>query len=326
MTKRHFFAALIIIIIISGFILPGECTIWPDSYGLSRGSFAVYAADGISGQTGPPENSPSYDLAGSDDITNSDSSLSEIPPVNDYIAVGTILVLSFIAVLFILFFYYGRLKTSQAMLKKYCEEREAFSTEVAERLNNTFAVLSSLVSMQILNSNEEETKQKLIEIGNRIMAISLVHQNLLHSKGVSKVNVRDAFTGLGEQLIQTYFLAGDIDYIVKGEECYIGMAQAVPLGLVMNEIVSNSLKFAFAGRISGEISVEYKCSNGTFELCVCDDGVGIPEHRIHGSRESLGFNLINNIVSMQLKGSADLQSESGTKWIIHFPAECGLDL
>ena len=285
-TKRHLLTVLLFIAIFAGCVLPGESMA------------SLY----------------------------SDQSSSEISPLNDYTAVGTILVLSFTAVLFITFFYSGRLKTSQTLLKKLCEEREAFSTEVAERLNNTFAVISSLVSMQILNSNEEETKQKLNEINNRIMAISLVHQNLLHSKGVSKVNVRDAFTGLGEQLVQTYFLAGDIDYNVKGDECYISMAQAVPLGIVMNEIISNSLKFAFSGRASGEICVEYKCENGMFELCVCDDGVGIPKHLLHGSRESLGFNLIHDIVSMQLKGNADLQSESGTKWIIHFPAECGLDV
>jgi two-component sensor histidine kinase len=219
--------------------------------------------------------------------------------------------------------YSSRLKKNEVYLTKLTEERETLRIDINKSLNSTFAVISSMISMQILNSEEEETKRKLAEINDRIMSISLVHENLLQSKSSSKVNVREVFTKLGERLIRIYVLGGNIGFEVKGEECFIEMTRAVPLCIVMNEIISNSLKFAFTEKISGKISVEYNCRDDKIELCVRDNGIGIPEHLMCESQDSLGLNLIRNIVALQLNGSADLRTKSGTKWLISFPIECG---
>ena len=253
----------------------------------------------------------------------SNPSMFTIEAFIDYTAAVTIILLSLTAVPLVSLIYSNRLKKTEADLTKLTEERENLRIEINKSLNGTFAVISSMISMQILNSEKEETKQKLAEINDRIMSISLVHENLLQSKNSSKVNIHEVFTKLGERLIRIYVLGGDIGFEVKGEECFIEMTRAVPLCIVMNEIISNSLKFAFTDKISGKISVEYNCRNDKIELCVRDNGIGIPERLMCENQDSLGLNLIRNIVALQLNGSADLRTESGTKWLISFPVKGG---
>ena len=318
----YFFTVLIFIVVLAGMVVPGSCTSGSGfDQALNPGSCAICAVDNAPGQTSIQGSSILYNSGDLPAEKEFKQSLFEIPVLNDYIAVGTTILLSFSAVLFIGYFYSSRLKMTRNGFIKMIEERETLLSGVNERFNNTFAVISSLISMQILNSNEEETKQKLTEINNRILSISLVHKCLLQSEAVSKVNIHDVFLSLGEQMVQTYFLGKEINFKVKGNECLLDIDQAIPLSMVMNEIISNSLKYAFAGRVSGVISVEYSCENDKFELCVRDDGVGIPENLIDESQESLGLSLIRNLISLQLKGSADLTVESGTKWMITFPVK-----
>lgn len=236
---------------------------------------------------------------------------------------GTVLILSFVAVLLISHIYRGRLKDTGERMAEMVEERRILQAGVNDRLNGTFSIISSMISMQILNSNEEETKRKLNEINNRIMSISIVHENLACRGGISDVSIREVFTTLVERLIAIYFIGGEISFKVRGSEFPVDLNTAIPLIIVMNEIISNSLKFAFTGRFHGEISIEYECRDDRFVMCVKDDGVGVPGDLTGEYHESLGFNLIRTIVDQQLRGRADLIVDSGTSWMISFPLDCG---
>lgn len=317
MAMRRYFIATLVIITLAAFIVPGVCTVNPGTcQGLNPGLYNIQQTGIILEQTATPGAYPDNSKEGYSNIF-----LSIIKALRNYSAAGTILIFLLTVGLLTSLLYNVRLKRAEVDLLKSFEEGKIYRNSISERLNDTFAVISSMILMQILNSGEEETKQKLAEINNRIISISLVHENLLESKTLSKVNLHEVFEKLGEQLVRVYTLGGDIVFKVNGKGFLLDIAQAVPLNIVMNEIISNSLKYAFVNRISGEISVEYKCSDGIFELCVRDDGVGIPENLLCESPESLGLNLIRNIVSLQLKGTADLSIESGTKWLIRFPVK-----
>lgn len=315
---RSLFTIFVLIIIFAVIIVPGECVVEP-----CRGSYDIYhPADIIPEQADNPVNGPVDDTDAFVQKAESDRSLITIAVLKDYTAVGMFFLSSLALILLLSFFYSNRLKRTENMLTELLEERDLFIKGINHRIKNNLAIINSMISMQILNSDEEETRQKLTAISNRIMSMSVVHDNLLQSKNVSKINIYNICVCLGERLIQIYCMGLVIEFSVKGEEFLIDFDKAVPLSMVMNEIISNSLKFAFKGRAGGRISVEYTCSEDIFEMIVSDDGIGIPEHVMNESRESIGLNLIRNLVSLQLEGNAELRIESGTKWLISFHVKC----
>jgi two-component sensor histidine kinase len=151
--------------------------------------------------------------------------------------------------------------------------------------------------------------------------MSIVHEKIRLSKDMIGIEAHELFTNLSSELIKNYYVGVNIDLIVNGEECLIRSDKAVPLCLVLNEIITNSLKFAFEGRQSGEINIDYSCNDGKFTMTISDNGKGIPEASIRGEIDSIGLNLIYNVVSLQLHGNTEVRSESGTKWLISFPID-----
>lgn len=230
-----------------------------------------------------------------------------------------ILFLSLAAILVISLTYNNRLKNTEIELKKSLDEKNVLLREIHHRVKNNLAVIGSLVGMQVINSTDAETKQKLRDVGNRIISMSIVYDNLYQSENLSGTNVRTVFTALTEKLIQDYSMGVEIAFEVNGEDCRINPEKAVPLSLVINEIIGNSLKFAFEGRRSGKITIDYNCTEDTFNMTVSDDGKGIDRSYIEGETESIGLNLIRNLVSLQLEGTAEVSSEGGTTWTISFP-------
>lgn len=219
--------------------------------------------------------------------------------------------------------------------------------EIHHRIKNNLQVISSILDLEVekLSSKEcienSEIFEAFRESQDRIMSIALIHEELHEGGEVDKLKFSAYLLKLVENLFQTYSL-GDTDVILNmdmDENIFLNMDTAVPLGIIVNEIVSNSLKHAFSGRKKGKI--EFKLfseetenehifrekltekildtpEKGTgYTLIISDDGVGIPEKIDFESSDTLGLQLVNILVD-QLDGTIELESDKGTRFIIEF--------
>ena len=116
--------------------------------------------------------------------------------------------------------------------------------------------------------------------------------------------------------------SGAIDYKIKGDEIKLSIEKAMPIALIVNEIVSNSLKYAFQDREQGLITIDLIHSGVTYSIVIHDDGCGF-DYDPNASRASLGLDLVKNLV-LQLNGTCSVKNECGTKFILEFPANVNI--
>lgn len=212
--------------------------------------------------------------------------------------------------------------------------------EIHHRIKNNLQVISSLLDLEAekLSSRghieDSEVFKAFRESQDRIMSIALIHEELHEGREIDKLKFSAYLEKLIENLFQTYCL-GTTDVSLKmdmEENIFLNMDTAVPLGIIVNELVSNSLKHAFSGRKKGKIEIklfsdktgnEPSCKEkltekGTaYTLIVSDDGVGIPEEIDFESSDTLGLQLVN-ILADQLDGSIELKGDKGVEFIIKF--------
>lgn len=222
--------------------------------------------------------------------------------------------------------------------------------EVHHRIKNNLQVIYSLLDLQAENLEDEKIKKVLRESQNRIMSIALIHKELYMDGEMDNVNFSTYIRELAENLLDTYKV-GDLDIslcIDLEKNIFFNVETAVPLGIIINEIFSNSLKYAFPDKTCGEIRIslvrkkigeserkkientepdflnkekKQSIENGTnFILTVSDNGVGIPRNFNICANDTLGLQLINILVE-QLNGSIRLNRNKGTEFIIEFAAQ-----
>jgi two-component sensor histidine kinase len=215
--------------------------------------------------------------------------------------------------------------------------------EIHHRIKNNLQVISSLLDLQAeqfrgrKGINDSEVMEAFRESQDRVISMALIHEELYKGGGLDTLNLSSYIEELTENLFLTYRLDNtDISLKMDLEKnLFFDMDNAVPLGIIVNELVSNSLKHAFTKRDKGEISIklcrenigesrnnmeerkneEYKSAN--FILTVSDNGVGIPENLDFENLDSLGFQLIFSLVE-QLDGKIELKGNNGTEFIITF--------
>jgi two-component sensor histidine kinase len=211
--------------------------------------------------------------------------------------------------------------------------------EIHHRIKNNLQVISSLLDLQAEKfKNREcikdsEVLEAFRESQNRVISMALIHEELHEGKGGDTLNFSLYLKKLIESLFQTYWLGNtDININIDMEEnLFFDMDTAVPLGIIINELISNSLKHAFIGRDEGEIriklyrerSIEFEsedCESNSFTLIVSDDGVGIPESLDLENPDTLGIQLVASLVD-QLDGKFGLKRNNGTEFTIRFIAK-----
>jgi PAS domain S-box-containing protein len=210
--------------------------------------------------------------------------------------------------------------------------------EIHHRIKNNLQVISSLLDLQadkFRNKkciNDSEILEAFKDSQDRVISMALIHEELYKGGGLETLNFSSYLMELAENLLQTYSV-GNTDISLKMdllENTFIDMDTAIPLGIIVNELVTNSLKHAFTGRNEGEIKVELgreengeciKCINedcsSTFILTVSDNGIGIPDDLEIEDLDSLGMQLVTSLVD-QLDGELELKRDNGTEFIIKF--------
>ena len=213
-------------------------------------------------------------------------------------------------------------KQTENKIKASLKEKETLLHEIHHRVKNNMQVINSLLQLQ-LNSIEDDTiKGILRESKNRIYAMAAVHETLHGSEKLSEIDLKTYLSKITTDIFQTYSTdSGKVKLYSNVENSPISLNHAYPLGLTINELVSNSLKYAFPGERVGEITVSMMKLDKKLELIVKDDGVGMPESFDWKNPNSLGLKIVRTLVENQLDGSIDLDNTNGTKFTIKFNIE-----
>lgn len=212
-------------------------------------------------------------------------------------------------------------KTTKDLSDSIAENKILFK-EVHHRVKNNFQIISSLLNLQHGIEEDERGKKVLTDAQGRIQSMSLVHEMLYRKNEVKRIH----FESYAQELVDSILFSftqdeGAIDFTMSTTGESFDLEIAVPLGLILNEAITNAVKYAFdEDQDDAHIHIELrKIDMGEFKLIIKDNGNGIPEEFIDGRKETLGVELIN-ILSEQLGGEAQFRNEEGAVIIITFKA------
>jgi PAS domain S-box-containing protein len=227
-----------------------------------------------------------------------------------------------------LFGFYGvarditnRLKVEEK-IKASLREKEVLLKEIHHRVKNNLSVVSSLLHLQSNYLKDKRDLELFRESQNRVQFMSLIHQKLYQSDDLASIDFGDYIQTLANTLFQSYSVyPGKIDLILHVDRISLNVHKAVPCGLIINELISNSLKYAFPENFEDQrkISIYLHSERGNeIELIVKDSGVGIPEEFEFEKSSTLGLKLVTMLVEDQLSGSIKMDRKSGTTFFIQF--------
>lgn len=210
-------------------------------------------------------------------------------------------------------------KENDRKLQESLKEKEVLLKEVHHRVKNNMQVISSILNLQSSYIDDEKALNVLRESQDRIKSMSFVHESLYQSDTLSEVNFAEYIRNIATNLYHSYGRPqGGIDLTFDLEPVYINLDTSIPCGLVINELVSNALKYAFVGRERGRIGIHLsRQSDKLLTLAVEDNGVGLPEDFDVDTAESLGLQLVTAL-AMQVSGNLKVERENGTRFTLNF--------
>jgi PAS domain S-box-containing protein len=209
---------------------------------------------------------------------------------------------------------------SQEQLRTSLREKESMLKEIHHRVKNNLQVISSLLSLQAANVTQPDACSVLAESQNRVRAMALVHETLYQSRDLADVDLSRYLGELCGHLFRSYGIdPSRVRLDLDVEAVNISLDKTIPCGLLVNEVVSNSLKHAFPGNRSGKITVRAGTElDGCLRLTLADDGVGLPTDLVIEKTPTLGLNLVQ-ILSEQLGAKLFMKRNDGTQFEILFP-------
>ncbi len=219
-------------------------------------------------------------------------------------------------------------KKTEKQIKASLEEKETLLHEIHHRVKNNMQIIASLLDMQLTRKNKQTIDTIVNECKGRVYAMAGIHESLHRSESLSEVDFMAYVIHLTGMLSQTYGMNPEkVRFDIKVPGLKLGIDKANPLGLVLNELISNSLKYAFPGDQAGVISIETKKHNeNNIILTIADDGIGMPDVHKWKKTNTLGLRLVRDLVEKQINGSIDCESQNGTKYIINFNLESAYTL
>ncbi len=210
-------------------------------------------------------------------------------------------------------------KEAEKQLKSALTENETLLRELHHRVKNNMQIISSLLRLQARNIKNKKLHEAFKSCHNRIRSMALIHEKFYKSEDLTRIELDKYIQELTIHLFHTYGVApNNIRFTTEMEKVRIEINRAIPLGLITNELVSNSLRHAFPNGKKGEIRIKLRKSfNSKFELFIGDNGVGIPGNIDISNARSLGMQLVNDLVK-QIEGQLDLKRDGGTSFQITF--------
>ena len=210
-------------------------------------------------------------------------------------------------------------KRMERRIRASLKEKEVLLKEVHHRVKNNMQVIVSMLNLQSGYVDDEQAIEAFRKSQNRIRTMALVHEKLYQTKDLARIDFAEYIRDLTNYLLSAYGAgAGAITLKMDIEDISLSMDTALPCGMILNELITNSIKHAFPGGRGGDIFIELHSDNDNLILTVGDNGTGIPEDLDVRNAESLGLQLIDSFVE-QLEGSVELNRKDGTGFRITFP-------
>ncbi len=221
--------------------------------------------------------------------------------------------------------FYNQRKHNRTLGKKNTliqnqnEQKELLLKEIHHRVKNNLQVISSLLELQSFGIEDEKALSTFTEGQNRVKAMALIHQKLYQNENLATIDFGEYAEQLSQDLAGIYPNAGKVTTSVNAEsKIRFDIDTAVPLGLILNELISNSYKYAFEGKDKGEIQVSIESiGDGKHQLMVEDNGRGLSKGFDLEKAKSLGLRLVNRLTE-QLYGTVDYYGDHGAKFVINF--------
>ena len=205
-------------------------------------------------------------------------------------------------------------------LAESLEEKEALLGEVHHRVKNNLALVMGLVEMQGARTDNDYIRSQLSEIQHRISAMALIHEKLYKSANFSRIDMKDYLQDFVKFLCGFFGKGKKINLHFDLDSIHATTKRAIPVALIVNELVTNSFKYAFNNKSTGDVFISFKQSDEGQELTIRDNGPGVPEGMDLTKVNSLGFKLLN-IFTKQLKGKFELENNPGLCVKIKFANE-----
>ncbi len=211
-------------------------------------------------------------------------------------------------------------KKAETKIANSLKEKEVLLKEIHHRVKNNMAVISSLLSLQSGYVDDNRYLEMFKESQSRIKSMALVHEKLYQSDDFTHIDVEGYVTSLAEN-IRSSFLTGDRDVKlnINVDELNLDIDNLVPCGLIMNEILTNSFKYAFNGHDNPEITITMKkVEDGNISLSISDNGIGLPDGYDISKPTGLGHKLIEPLIK-QIEGTMEVNVDNGTEFRFIFP-------
>ena len=209
-------------------------------------------------------------------------------------------------------------KQSEDQIESALKEKEILLRELYHRTKNNMQVICSMLSIKSMQITDNEISTVFEEIENRIRVMALVHQKLCQAKDLSRIDLKEYIQDIGNYLLtgsQTY---RKILFQVDGDSIPILFDYAVPCGLILNELISNSLRHAFPDRKEGEILISVHIFDNEIEVTFKDNGIGLPKGFNLENCKSPGLGIVRDLIKSQLYGKAELKEAQGMAFQMRF--------
>jgi len=204
-------------------------------------------------------------------------------------------------------------------LQKNSKSCEFKFKEIHHRIRNKLNLIISIINMYVTEHEDEECIDILNRVWGRISSISEIHNKLYYSNKLNSVNCKEYMWSLLNSLLSLYHDPDNVKLIMDCQDLHLNTEKILPLGLIVTELVTNSIKYAFPENRAGEITIRLRKMPEGFVLTIKDNGVGLPENLDIVSTRTIGLQLVTALVS-QLGGEIKTNDEPGAAYSIRFPA------
>ncbi|MGV6860808.1 MAG: PAS domain S-box protein [Putridiphycobacter sp.] len=207
---------------------------------------------------------------------------------------------------------------NQNKLLESVHEKEVLLKEVHHRVKNNLQIINSILNLQSSYVSDPKILEIILESQNRIRTMSYIHESLYQTENFSSINFKEYIANLLNNLIYSYQINKNVTIVRDIDKVNLHLDQAISCGLILNELITNALKYAFPDEMKGSLLIKIKdLPENKVELVVQDSGIGLPENFDLESTESLGLSLVHTLVD-QIDGEVFVKNDNGTKFLIIF--------
>jgi two-component sensor histidine kinase len=205
---------------------------------------------------------------------------------------------------------------AEEKLKKSYDEKVILLKEIHHRVKNNLQIIASLLNLQSRYITDESTLAAIRESQNRVKAMALVHEKLYRAEDIAHISLQEYIRFLGTGLFQFYGARiRGIQFMLEIHDVNVDIDAAIPIGLILNELISNSLKYAFPEGKTGEVFISVKKEGHTLNVLFRDNGIGIPADLNWKDTQSLGLRLVTTLAD-QMNGTVELDRSNGTQFTL----------